>query len=316
MNKPYFDPILQELRMKDDSVNMGESFQGVYSAVTAYTVGQTVSYSGLLYVCSQSGTGQQPDTATTYWTDITSKGDAGEQGVQGIQGLPGDGGASTSFGSDALYFDSDTNTGILRTSADNVALRTGGVDALSVDASQNAAFASNITVTGALTTTGLIDNTSGQMKFPAIQSASADSNTLDDYEEGEFIVSLAAGTSGSITLLVGADTMAYTKIGRVVTITGWLVVDSISSPLGSLTIAGLPFPCGALTESSERSAMTIHTTSLGVAPVGTVVAYTVTGSTSINVDDGGNSTNALSNTFANHIVAGTILIVSGSYFAA
>jgi hypothetical protein len=91
---------------------------------------------------------------------------------------------------------------------------------------------------------GLMDLLNGQIKFPATQNPSSDVNTLDDYEEGTFTVTLLPGTSGSITLDPAYATARYTKIGRVVSIQGVCVVQSISSPVGTLKIGGLPFASG------------------------------------------------------------------------
>jgi len=77
--------------------------------------------------------------------------------------------------------------------------------------------------------------------FPATQVPSADANTLDDYEEGEVVVTLVCGTGGTITLKAASDTLAYTRVGRLVCCTGRLIVDSVSSPVGTLTLSGLPF---------------------------------------------------------------------------
>jgi hypothetical protein len=82
--------------------------------------------------------------------------------------------------------------------------------------------------------------------FPATQSASSDANTLDDYEEGTFTPTWTPSTSGTITLYSSYSTLGYTKIGRVVTITGSNSVQSASSPVGtSVNITGLPFTAGA-----------------------------------------------------------------------
>lgn len=78
----------------------------------------------------------------------------------------------------------------------------------------------------------------GQIKFPASQNASADAHMLDDYEEGTVTVSLTA-TTGTITLT--NNTLTYTKIGRKVTVSGYINVASVNSPLGTLTLNGLPF---------------------------------------------------------------------------
>jgi len=70
--------------------------------------------------------------------------------------------------------------------------------------------------------------------FPATQSASSDANTLDDYEEGTWTPSVG----GTATYFVQAG--GYTKIGRMVYITGALGITSLGT--GSTTIlSGLPF---------------------------------------------------------------------------
>jgi hypothetical protein len=75
--------------------------------------------------------------------------------------------------------------------------------------------------------------------FPATQSASSDANTLDDYEEGTYTATMTCSTSGTITL--GTNTLSYTKIGRQVTVTGYLAASAISSPTGAIYI-NLPIP--------------------------------------------------------------------------
>jgi len=69
----------------------------------------------------------------------------------------------------------------------------------------------------------------------------ADANALDDYEEGTYTATLTCDT-GTITLNSGSggDLLRYTKIGRVVTVSGRLTVDSVSSPTGFIQI-NLPF---------------------------------------------------------------------------
>ena len=81
--------------------------------------------------------------------------------------------------------------------------------------------------------------------FPAAQNASSDANTLDDYEEGTTTVTFTPSTSGTITLSATYQTVAYTKVGRLVTITGEFLVSSVSSPVGtSVSIGNLPFASG------------------------------------------------------------------------
>jgi len=62
------------------------------------------------------------------------------------------------------------------------------------------------------------------------------SNVLDDYEEGSF----TATAGNSVTLHSNYDLMYYTKIGRLVTVTGQLRVDSDNSSAG-FRITNFPF---------------------------------------------------------------------------
>ena len=65
-------------------------------------------------------------------------------------------------------------------------------------------------------------------------------NLLDDYEEGEYTVTFTPSSSGSITLNPTLRTCRFTRIGRLVTITGRVNISSISSPIGDIRIS-LPF---------------------------------------------------------------------------
>jgi hypothetical protein len=87
------------------------------------------------------------------------------------------------------------------------------------------------------------NNTTLQIKdgigFPATQVASADANTLDDYEEGTFSPSISySGGSG--------DTAVVTQVGRYVKIGKWVTVSINvswveSTASGNLSITNLPF---------------------------------------------------------------------------
>jgi hypothetical protein len=98
-----------------------------------------------------------------------------------------------------------------------------------------------------ITSTGVLDLATGagavgQIQFPATQVASANANTLDDYEEGTWtpVWNVSGGTV--VTLYAGGR---YTKIGRTVYI--WGVIDyyyHTGSPTSILSIGGLPFVAG------------------------------------------------------------------------
>jgi hypothetical protein len=88
--------------------------------------------------------------------------------------------------------------------------------------------------------------TGGGLKFPATQVASADPNTLDDYEEGTFTPTL--GGTATYSLQSGF----YTKVGRLVCIQFAIEITSLGT--GSTTqISGLPFNA-----SSTNSAGSCH----------------------------------------------------------
>ena len=107
-----------------------------------------------------------------------------------------------------------------------------------------------------ITNAGVLDLPIGQIKFPATQNASSDANTLDDYEEGLFGVSITC-TSGTVTLDSGYNTIGYIKVGNMVNITGFLYVNSVSSPTGNFSFP-LPFTCANLGDAAGTVAATIY----------------------------------------------------------
>lgn len=104
--------------------------------------------------------------------------------------------ASTTSGT-ALNMTADTS-GVLQ-----IATGATPTTALTIDTSQNTTFVGQATIP-------TINLTGGQITFPATQSASADANTLDDYEEGTFTPTVTF-QSGSATY---TSSGTYTKVGR------------------------------------------------------------------------------------------------------
>jgi hypothetical protein len=68
----------------------------------------------------------------------------------------------------------------------------------------------------------------------------AAANALDDYEEGTWTVGVAFG-GAAVGVTTSANTGTYTKIGRQVTVNGYLALTNKGSSTGSATITGLPF---------------------------------------------------------------------------
>jgi len=115
-----------------------------------------------------------------------------------------------------------------------------------IDASQ---IKTPITFVGdvTLSTGNLVIGTAGKgIDFTATTSGSGTmtSELLADYEEGTWTPVLTPSTSGTITITSPTNSMAYTKVGRVVTISGNINITSVSSPVGDLRLTGLPFSAG------------------------------------------------------------------------
>ncbi len=90
--------------------------------------------------------------------------------------------------------------------------------------------------------------------FPAAAVPSADPNTLDDYEEGVWTPDLQfGGAKVGITYSVQAG--LYTKKGREVTCTSYIVLTNKGSSNGNATLRGLPFP--VLNNDGAYAAVTV-----------------------------------------------------------
>lgn len=94
------------------------------------------------------------------------------------------------------------------------------------------------TITGTKTFSEIIDSDKG-ISFPATQVASADANTLDDYEEGTFTPRIdGTSTAGSGTYIQQRGT--YQKNGNTVALRIYIVWTAHTGT-GSLRLEGLPF---------------------------------------------------------------------------
>jgi len=100
----------------------------------------------------------------------------------------------------------------------------------------SATFSSGIGIGGATATTGGV-------QFPATQVAIADANNLDDYEEGDWTIGLTFD-GASVGMTTSFSLGKYTKIGRQVTVTGYLQLTNKGSSVGNAVITGLPFTIG------------------------------------------------------------------------
>ena len=153
-----------------------------------------------------------------------------------------------------------------------IATQTGGNSkaALWVDTS-----AGETRLYGAGTIGLIIDSTKvtlsgGQLVFPGTQAASADVNTLDDYEEGTWTPSLQFG--GATTgITYGTQSGQYTKIGNMVYLTGRITLTSNGTATGAATLTGIPFAAG----SPAPATLWINVVTYANIPIAELTASTI-----------------------------------------
>jgi hypothetical protein len=112
--------------------------------------------------------------------------------------------------------------------------------------------------TGTENTSGAKLQTSDGITFPATQVASADANTLDDYEEGTFTPTvLGSSTAGTVGYL--SQQGRYVKIGGVVYIDMSVYWNSHTGT-GQLQVGGLPFAASSSVVASVLSGWNLGVT--------------------------------------------------------
>ena len=89
------------------------------------------------------------------------------------------------------------------------------------------------------------------MIFPATQVASADPNTLDDYEEGTWTPQLTFATAGDLAVTYGRNAGWYQKIGNTVYVSFTIFASAFTftTASGALRITGLPFTVSNSTDN-------------------------------------------------------------------
>jgi len=114
------------------------------------------------------------------------------------------------------------------------------------------ALASLPTFTTTIGVGGATASASGSgITFPATASASTNANTLDDYEEGTFTITVTP-TIGSLTSYTSAG--IYVKVGQAVTVNFGFTIGTVGTAGGGAVFAGLPFQ-GAVAPVGNRLAI-------------------------------------------------------------
>jgi hypothetical protein len=150
-----------------------------------------------------------------------------------------------------------------------------------------------------------INLTGGQIVFPSTQSASANANTLDDYEEGTWTPALAR--VGASTLTYTLQNGNYVKIGKQVTVTFRVHINAVTTQGSSVNyVTNLPFPAitaassniyfaGSVGQNTAFSTITVTNCMQAADGIGNITFHQATN----------NSSNVDANWVASGIVVGT-----------
>ena len=161
--------------------------------------------------------------------------------------------------------------------------------------------------TTGVTTTGLTSNDIYLSGGVFLGGTGVD-NHLHDYEEGLFTVSLALGT-GSAALT--SNKLFYTKVGRLVTVSGIIRVNSVSgSPNGTLSF-NVPFACHAPSTGEDNVRASVQTNLVQTGNNNEVMLELLEGAVLVSLFKSG--TASLGNA-GNILKANTTLGISFSYF--
>ena len=170
----------------------------------------------------------------------------------GANGIELDRNLAASAQSARLFFDSSAGgTAIVNYDGDTV-FTTGATAGAASGTEKMRISASNVSIA----TGNLVIGTSGKGIDFSATAGTGTSELLSDYEEGEFIVAVTPITSGSVVINGSFNTGSYIKVGHLVTVTGFVVVSSVSSPVGLFKI-NLPITPAASTDRAADASASI-----------------------------------------------------------
>ena len=228
-------------------------------------------------------------------------------------GIGGDGVAALEGSSNALtFYDSSALKAYITSQSfgdhngDGLGLVTSGDEPIK--------FICNGATQWAIETTGhLIPGANDHGIYLGVSSATA-SNLLDDYEEGTYTPAMTVA-SGSLTVHGSHNTLAYTKIGRVVHVQGEMRFSAVSSPSGNFSVS-LPFAVADLGEGAARfMSAPVGQSSFGGTPDATYYCRTTSEGTTtafFATHNSGSDTGVN----ANQVSTSTEMIVTFTYIAA
>ena len=175
------------------------------------------------------------------------------------------------------------------------------VQAMTLDAS------GSLSILGGLSLSGALAAASG-IQFPATQVASANNNNLDDYEEGTWTMGLTFG-GAAVGITYSGNTGNYVKIGKKVTVTGYMLLTNKGTSTGTVSLTGLPFTVATATANYSAASLVLS----NITFLGTNGGYSNVNTTTVSLTQTttAGATSALADTnFANN----SSVIISLTYF--
>jgi hypothetical protein len=164
-----------------------------------------------------------------------------------------------------------------------------------------------------MSTGNLVVGTSGKGIDFSATPGTGTSELFADYEEGTYDVTIGCGTSGTVTLNSSFNMAQYTKVGRLVTVTGGVIVSSVASPVGFFTIS-LPFTSANLGELSGYFLANLTLIGVNTANIADFVSLGINGASSIRVYLGDGT--SIQSDAANELKANSEIYFVISYIAA
>ena len=116
------------------------------------------------------------------------------------------------------------------------------------------------------------------IQFPATQVASANNNNLDDYEEGTWTMGVTFG-GGAVGVTFSANTGNYVKIGKQVTVTGYMLLTNKGTSTGTVSITGLPFTVAAAAANYSATPLVLS----NITFLGTNGGYSNVGTSTVSL---------------------------------
>jgi hypothetical protein len=266
-------------------------------------IGTTAPTNGKLNVSSSVGSAYGTNTSTV---SLESTDTAGVDIGPAISFMGSSGNLTTPYGFGAIAGIKESTA--VENYGGNLAFytqNTGGsatyTEAMRINSASNVTLQKNISV-GAATPT-----TSGTgITFPSIQSASTNTNTLDDYEEGTFTPALTFG-GAAVGLTYTTQLGKYVKIGGYVWFFINIVVNDNGSSSGSALITGLPYTVANDNLSSPSVIFLNGLSGISVGWSGLVSANTTTH----NLFYGGGAGSVTAMTEANIVNSANIRVFGG-----